>query len=125
MRRLKRRKAIKDALQLKANAIKDAITQAMLDSGASKTFVNSKRGLRLTGRSNKVVVTAGGTKLQATNTGLLLTRAHSKGAREALVVPGMSQPALMSVSTLANYGYTTVFLPETTAWTFSVPTMLS
>ena len=83
----------------------------MLDSGASKTFVNSRRGLQLTGRSDKVVVTAGGTKLQATNTGLLSTRALSKGAREALVVPGMSQPALMSVSTLANNGYTTVFLP--------------
>jgi hypothetical protein len=83
----------------------------MLDSGASKTFVNSRRGLQLTGRSNKVVETAGGTKLQATDTGLLSTRALSKGAREAIVVPGMSQPALMSVSTLANNGYTTVFLP--------------
>ncbi len=79
----------------------------MLDSGASKTFVNSRRGLQLTGRSDKVVET----KLQATNTGLLSTRALSKGAREAIVVPGMSQPALMSVSTLANSGYTTVFLP--------------
>ena len=83
----------------------------MLDSGASKTFVNSRRGLQLTGRSDKVVETAGGTKLQATDTGLLSTRALSKGAREAIVVPGMSQPALMSVSTLANNGYTTVFLP--------------
>ena len=84
----------------------------MLDSGASKTFVNSRRGLHLTGRSDKVVVTAGGTKLQATNTALLSTRALSKGAREAIVVPGMSQPALMSVSTLADNGYTTVFLPD-------------
>ena len=83
----------------------------MLDSGASKTFVNSRRGLQLTGRSDKVVETAGGTKLHATVTGLLSTRALSKGAREAIVVPGMSQPALMSVSTLANNGYTTVFLP--------------
>jgi hypothetical protein len=83
----------------------------MLDSGASKTFVNSRQGLQLTGRSDKVVETAGGTKLHATVTGLLSTRALSKGAREAIVVPGMSQPALMSVSTLANNGYTTVFLP--------------
>ena len=83
----------------------------MLDSGASKTFVNSRRGIHLTGRSEKVVLTAGGTKLHATNTGLLSTTALSKGAREAIVVPGMSQPALMSVSTLADNGYTTVFLP--------------
>jgi hypothetical protein len=27
--------------QLEANAIEEAITEAMLDSGASKTFVNS------------------------------------------------------------------------------------
>ncbi len=57
------------------------------------------------------MVTAGGTKLHATNTGLLSTQALSKGAREAIVVPGMSQTALMSVSVLANNGYTTVFLP--------------
>eukprot|EP00804_Cyclotella_cryptica_P025761 CCRYP_002952-RA/>CCRYP_002952-RA protein AED:0.42 eAED:0.42 QI:0/0/0/1/1/1/2/0/255 len=49
----------------------------MLDSGASKTFVNSQCGMHLT----------------------------------ALVVPGMQQKALMSVGTLANNGYTTVFLP--------------
>ncbi len=67
----------------------------MLDSGASKAFVESRRGLQLTGRSDKVVITASGTKLQATHTGLLPTRAL----------------ALMSVSTLANNGYTTVFLP--------------
>ena len=66
----------------------------MLDSGASKTFVNSRQGLQLTARSGKVIATAGGTKLKATNTGLMSTRALSKGAREAIVVPGMSQPAL-------------------------------
>jgi hypothetical protein len=108
---LEQQKAIKAAMQLEANAIDQAITQAMLDSGASKTFVESRWGLQLTGCSNKVVVTTSGTKLQATHTGLLPTRALSKGAREAIVVPGMSQPALMSVSTLANNGYTMVFLP--------------
>jgi hypothetical protein len=110
-RQLNRRKALKTVRQLKANAIEHAITQAMLDSGASKMFVNSRQGLQLTGPSDKVVVTAGGTKLHATNTGLLSTLALSKGAREAIVVPGMSQTALMSVATLANNGYTTVFLP--------------
>jgi len=98
-------------MQLEANAIEEAITQAMLDSGASKTFVNSRRGLQLTEHSDKVVATAGDTKLRATNTKLLSTGALSKGAREAIVVPGMSQPALMSVSTLANNGYTAVSLP--------------
>jgi hypothetical protein len=103
---------MKEALQLDANAVEEAITQAMLDSGASKTFVNSRRGLQLTSRSDEVVITAGSTKLQVKNTGLLATRALFKGAREAIVVPGMSQPALMSVSTLADNGYTAVFLPD-------------
>ena len=70
-------------------AIDDAIRQAMLDSGASKTFVNSTHGLKLTGSSNKVVVTANGSELPASNTALLPIRALSKGAREAIVVTGM------------------------------------
>jgi hypothetical protein len=32
-------------MHLEANAIEQAITQAMLDSGASKTFVESRQGL--------------------------------------------------------------------------------
>lgn len=83
----------------------------MLDSGASKTFVNTSQGLELTGTSDKVVVTANGAELPASNTALLPIRALSKGAREAIVVPGMKQKALMSVGTLANNGYTTIFLP--------------
>ena len=110
-RRLERRKSSQAAKRLDDRIFTEAITEAMLDSGASKTFVNSKIGLQLTGPSDKVVVTAGGTTLNATNTGMLSTRALSKGAREAIVVPGMKQGALMSVATLANNGYTTVFLP--------------
>jgi len=83
----------------------------MIDSGASKTFVNSGRGMLLTRPSNKIVVTANGTKVPASNTALLPPRALSKGAREAIVVPRMSQRALMSMATLENNGYTTVFLP--------------
>jgi hypothetical protein len=77
----------------------------------TKTVVNSGQGMQLTGPSDKIVVVANGGELAASNTVLLQTRALSKGAREAIVVPGMSQPALMSVATLANNGYTTVFLP--------------
>ena len=50
-------------MHLEANAIEQAITQAMVDSGASKMFVESRQGLQLTGRSDKVVITASGTKL--------------------------------------------------------------
>jgi hypothetical protein len=60
-RRHKRRRIRQEQARLEANAIEEAITQAMLDSGASKTFINSRRGLELTGPSNKTVVTANGT----------------------------------------------------------------
>jgi hypothetical protein len=90
--------------QLEANTIKEAIKEAMLDSGTTKTVVNSGRGMQPTGPSNKIVVAANGGKLTASDTALLQTRALSKGAREAIVVPGMKQRALMSVATLANNG---------------------
>jgi hypothetical protein len=83
----------------------------MLDSGAYKSFVNSRLGMKLTGTSAKVVVTASGNELPASHTALLPARALSKGAREALVVPRMTQKALMSVASLADNGYTTIFLP--------------
>jgi hypothetical protein len=101
----------KEQEQLEANAVDETITQAMLDSGASKTFVNSRRGLQLTGKSNETIVTANGTELPVSNTALLNTTALSKGAWEALIVPGMQQKALMSVATLADNGYTVVFSP--------------
>ena len=69
--------------QLEANAIEEAIKEAMLDSGTTKTVVNSGRGMQLTGPSNKIVVIANGGELAASNTALLQTRALSKGAREA------------------------------------------
>jgi hypothetical protein len=108
-RRLEQRKELKASKKLEANAIKEAITQAMLDSGASKTLVNSRRGMQCTGLSDKVVVTADGTEHPASHTNLLPTQALSKGAREAIVIPGMQQKALLSVGTLADNGYTTVF----------------
>ena len=56
--------------QLEANAIEEAITEAMLDSGTTKTVVNSGQGMQLTGPSNKIVVTANGGELTASNTAL-------------------------------------------------------
>jgi hypothetical protein len=110
-RRLERRKELKASKKLEANAIEEAITQAMLDPCASKTFVNSSGGVQRTGLSDKVVATADDTEHPASHTVLLPTKALSKGAREAIVVPGMQQKALLSVGTLADNGYTTVFLP--------------
>ena len=94
--------------QDKTHANEEAITQAMLDSGTSKTYVNSRQGMQHTKKSNKVVVTKNGTMLQASNIALLNTALLSKGAWEAIVVPGMQQKALLSVAMLVDNGYTVI-----------------
>jgi hypothetical protein len=83
----------------------------MLDSGASKTFVNTPNGMELTGISDKVIITADGAEVPATNTALIPIPALSEGARQAIVVPRLKQKALLSVGTLADNGYTTIFSP--------------
>ena len=92
------------------NAIQEAIEHAMIDSGASRNFVKSARGMELTGLSDKQVMAADRGSLSATHTALLPTRALSKGARESYVVPGV-QESLVSVPVFSSNGYTTVFLP--------------
>jgi hypothetical protein len=95
-RGLERRKELRDMKQLEANAIQEAIEQAMIDSGASRTFVKSADGMELRGTSDKQLMAANGGSLSATHTALLPTRALFKGARESYVVPGV-QESLVSV----------------------------
>jgi hypothetical protein len=71
---------------IEANAIEEAIQQAMLDSAASKTFVKSSRGMEVTGESDKQVMAANGGSISATHTALLPTLALSKGARESYML---------------------------------------
>jgi hypothetical protein len=85
--------------------------EALLDSGATSSFVQSAKDVQLTGTSNKLVRAADGGLMPAHSTGLLTLSTLRKGAREALVVPGLKTQALMSVSPLANNGYTTIFHP--------------
>ena len=85
---------------------------ALLDSAATSTFVQSEQGLTITGKSHKVVVAADGGFMPASSTGLLDLNKLRPGAREAIVVPGLKTKALMSVSPLANNGYTTIFHPR-------------
>jgi soluble cytochrome b562 len=86
---LKQRKELREMRQLEANAIQEAIEQAMINSGASRTFVKSANGMELTGTLDKQLLAANGGSLSATHTALLPTRALSKGARESYVVPGV------------------------------------
>ena len=93
-------------------AVNAAIQEALLDSGASCTLIQSAQGMKLTGPSNRRVVTAGGQVLEASNTALLPTTKLSVGAREAHVLKGLKPKALLSVKTLADNGYTTIFHPH-------------
>jgi len=74
----------------------------MLDSGASKTFVNSRQGLQLTGHSNKVVVTAGSTKLKATKHQAPADQCTLQGCQGGNSCPWNESTSSDSVSTLAN-----------------------
>ncbi len=89
-----------------------ATEEALLDSGATSSFVQSEQDVQLTGTSDKLVRAADGGLMPASSTGLLALTNLRKGAREALVVPGLKPKALMSVSPLANNGYTTIFHPH-------------
>ena len=88
-----------------------AVEDALLDSGATISFVQSAHDMKLTGTSNKLVRAADGGLMPARSTGLLALTKLREGAQEALVVPGLKPKALMSVSPLANNGYTTIFHP--------------
>eukprot|EP00804_Cyclotella_cryptica_P028837 CCRYP_008424-RA/>CCRYP_008424-RA protein AED:0.29 eAED:0.29 QI:0/0/0/1/0.16/0.14/7/0/719 len=86
--------------------------EALLDSGATSSLVQSEHDVQLTGKSDKMVRAADGGLMPASSTGLLALTTLRQGAREALVVPGLKPKALMSVSPLANNGYTTIFHPH-------------
>lgn len=68
-----------------------------------------KGELQLIWTSNKVVVTANGMEPSVSNMALLNTNTLSKDAGEVQIIPGMQQKALLSVMTLADDGYTTIF----------------
>ena len=85
---------------------------ALIDSAATSSFIQSAQGLQITGKSNKVVRAANGGLMQASSTALLDLIKLRNQAREAIVVPGLNTKALLSVSPLANAGYTTIFHPH-------------
>jgi len=115
--RIEKRNAIKDARQADNQAIDKAITQnraiteAMLDSGATSNFIHSADGFELTGPLSKTVSTANGQIMRATMTALLPLTQLRAGAREAIVIPELKQ-ALINAKQLADQGYATIFHPH-------------
>ena len=83
----------------------------MLDSGASSHFIQSGEGLKLTGPSSKIISTANGTTMQATGTAELPLSQLRDSTKQAIITPDLKAKALLSVSKLADAGYTTIFHP--------------
>lgn len=98
-------------------AIKEAIKEAMLDSGASSHFIENARGTKLTGTSPKQVTIANGSNILATHTSQLPLSQLQTIARQAYVLPSLSRDALLSMRVLANNWYTTIFHPHQTGVT--------
>ena len=105
-------KAAEEALLESLIRENKATEEALLDSGATSSFVQSEQDVQLTGKSDKMVRAANGGLMPARSTGLLALTKLREGAQEALVVPGLKPKALLSVSPLANNGYTTIFHPH-------------
>lgn len=84
----------------------------MLDSGTSSHFIQHGRGMKLTMASNKSITTANGDIMHATGTAELPIKHLKPNPRQAIIAPGLHSKALMSVSKLANVGYTTIFHPH-------------
>jgi len=116
-RRIEKRNAIKDAHRADNQAIDDAITQnraiteAMLDSGATRNFIQSADGFELTGALSKTVSAANGQIMRATMTALLPLTQLRAGAHKAIIIPESKQ-ALISIKQLADQGFTTIFHPH-------------
>ncbi len=83
----------------------------MLDSGASSHFIQSGEGLKLTGPSSKIISTANGTTMQAAGTAELPLSQLRDSAKQAIITPDLKAKALLSVSKLADTGYTMIFHP--------------
>ena len=73
----------------------------MIDSGASSHFVKSALGLKQKGPSNKIVVTANGAPVATTQI-VELPLPNLDQAKQATVVPALTQDALLSVRQLAD-----------------------
>jgi hypothetical protein len=111
IRRLQQHREAKKACYHDNKAIKGAIREAMFDSGASSSLIQSATGFKQTGPSDKQVITASGNILQAANKIELDIRNLPKAAKEAHVVPTMTPKASMSVKALADSRHTTIFHP--------------
>lgn len=69
--------------------IKEAIKEAMLDSGASSHFIQNATGTKLTGTSAKQVTIANGSTISAMHTAQLPLSQLQTTVRQVYVLPNL------------------------------------
>lgn len=80
--------------------------------GSKHPFIQIGDGLKLTGPSTKAISTTNGGIMHAKGTAELPLNRLKVSARQALIALGLKAKALMSMSKLADAGYTTIFHPH-------------
>jgi len=115
--RSKRAQKLKDKLTSLARKAKqrrddrNAFTTMMLDSGASSHFNKVDDNLPVANHNIKHVKTASGEMHTTLGQAELPLPQLNKAARVTNILPALKQDSLMSVKTLSDNGYTTVFYP--------------
>jgi len=86
--------------------------KAVLDSGATSSFIRPEDGAVPTGTpSKKKVWMPDGNSLQASDEALLPIKSLRPEARACDILPGLQHNSLVSVGKLADAGYCTIFMP--------------
>ena len=104
--------------RLPRNALKEIFgdqifgDHAVLDSGATSTFIKPEHGAEPTGeKSTKIVRIPNGQSMQASEKAMLPNKKLRDKVRECDILPGLHKDSLVSVEKLADAGYYTIFMP--------------
>ena len=82
----------------------------VVDSGTTSHFMHMEENLPVKGPSNKIFSLPDGSTIKATHMTELPFPILSATARHAHVLPNLMTNSLISVSKLADAGYTTIFI---------------
>ena len=111
--RLKRELQLRKLIRLPGKVLKQKFGHnAILDSGATSSFIKPNGGARSTGQpSNKKVGMPNGQTLNTSLKALLPNTTLNQKARECDILPGLQHNSLVSVGKLSDAGYCTIFMP--------------
>ena len=100
-------------LRLPTSAVKKIFGHnAVLDSGATSSFIKPDGGAISTGqKSSKTVRMPNGQTLSTSVKALLPNKLLNPQARECDILPGLQHISLVSVGKLSDAGYCTIFMP--------------